>query len=517
MGAKFRPPQGRLETAALPRIVRDLWRAGATGILHLWNQTEGKRIVFKNGDIVFAGTNQDNERLGERLIRAGKIKRSVLDLSFRVMERSHERFGKTVVDLGWVSPMEMQRSVAAQIKDIIYSVFTWQEGDYRFEVTHEPVSDDLALELQTAEVIYEGACRFGNVDAIRAAIGSWNNPLVLTEGKRLSIPVTQDDGYVLSRVDGEASIGDIVATSPLGEEETLRHIYALQLAGVIEVSDTSKPSRDVGDEELPEIEPSAPESQPSAFSEDPVVSEEERRFRDAVLARHAALQFGNYYDRLGADLDASSKRIRAAYEEVMASLEPAATFRDRIDDIQKKLDNVRRQVREAYEVLSVAETRWQYDRSVANLSPESTLAAHTVTNTIDPVSRTADTLAPGTSPRREQAELLFLEAKRLHNGGDYFDAIASLNEALNMNPMSGQYHRLLAQWLAQNPGCWEASQEHFERAIELDGQDIEAYLGLAALHEEASHVDKASPLYEHILSLDPDNRVAREKLEHRAS
>ena len=91
-----------------------------------------------------------------------------------------------------------------------------------------------------------------------------------------------------------------------------------------------------------------------------------------------------------------------------------------------------------------------------------------------------------------------------------FDAIASLNEALTLDPSCGQYHRLLAQWLAQNPGCWEPAQEHFERAIELNDKDVEAYLGLAALHEEASHKDKASPLYEHILSLDPGNRVARE-------
>jgi tetratricopeptide (TPR) repeat protein len=497
MGTKFRPPQGRLEAAALPRIVRDLWRAEATGILHLWNQEASKQIVFKHGDIVFAGTNQESERLGERLVRTGKIKRSVRDLAFRVMERSHERFGKTVVELGWVSPMEMQRAVAGQIKEIIYSVFTWHEGDYRFEVSHDPVSDDLALELHTAEVIYEGACRISDRAATRAGIGSWNDSVVLADGKRLGIPVTRDDGFILSRVDGTATIGDIVAASPLGEEDTLRRIYAMLLAGVIAIGDGQKtPSEESDDDET-------------------TITEQEREFRDAVLARHAALQFGNYYDRLGVDLDASGKKIRAAYEEVMASLEPKAELRDRIDDIAKQLHNVRRKVREAYEVLSVAETRWQYDRNVANTSPESTLAAHTVAH--HPLSAHDDpaaTLVPGSSPKREQAELLFLEAKRLYNGGDYFDAVASLNEALGLEPANGQYHRLLAQWLAQNPGCWETSQQHYERAIELDGNDVEAYLGLAALHEEASRDDKASPLYERILKLDPDNRVARDKLEH---
>jgi tetratricopeptide (TPR) repeat protein len=392
--------------------------------------------------------------------------------------------------------MEMQRSVAGQIKDIIYSVFTWHEGDYRFEVTQHPVPEELALELHTAEVIYEGACRISDFAAIRAGVGSWNNRLVLADGKRLGIPVTQDDGYVLSRVNGNATVGDIVATSPLGEEETLRRLYALLLAGVIEIGEQeTRIDDEVSDDEA-------------------TATEDERGFRDAVLARYAALQFGNYYDRLGIDLDASGKKVREAYEAVMASLEPDAAFRDRLEDLEKKLASVRRKVREAYEVLSVAETRWQYDRSVANASPESTLAAHAISHSVDPTGNPAQTLVPGSSPKKDQAEFLFLEAKRLYNGGDYFDAIASLSEALTLDPGIGQYHRVLGQWLAQNPGCWEAAQEHFERAIELDQHDVEAYLGLAALHEEASRREKASPLYQHILTLDPGNRVAKEKLEH---
>ena len=100
MKTRYPSNQGRLETASLPRIVRDLWRAKATGNLRLWNRDATKRLVFKDGHIVFAGTNVEKEKLGERLVQAGKIDRSVLDLSFRVMERSDERFGKTIVEMG---------------------------------------------------------------------------------------------------------------------------------------------------------------------------------------------------------------------------------------------------------------------------------------------------------------------------------------------------------------------------------------------------------------------------------
>ena len=144
---------------------------------------------------------------------------------------------------------------------------------------------------------------------------------------------------------------------------------------------------------------------------------------------------------------------------------------------------------------------------MTGISPDTdTVAGPTLDAVVAAIS--TKTLAPSTASRAEKAELHFLEAKRLHNGGDYVDARAALNEAVALDPGKGSYHRLLAQWLSQNPGCWEAAQKHFEEAIQLDAGDVEAHLGLAALHEEAS-----SSIYEKVLTLDPDNRIAREKLE----
>ena len=151
---------------------------------------------------------------------------------------------------------------------------------------------------------------------------------------------------------------------------------------------------------------------------EPTVSEDERRFRDAVLARHTALEFGNYYDCLGVDVDTSAKKVRAAYEEVVASLEPQSAFRDRIGDIETKLANVRRKVREGLRSPerrrnSVA-VRTELREYVARVDAR---GPHRVRPYTDD-SRTdwAQTLVPGSSPKRkEQAELLFLEAKRLYN------------------------------------------------------------------------------------------------------
>jgi hypothetical protein len=496
-------------------VVRDVWRARATGILHLSSGATAKKIFFKSGEIVFAATNEERERLGERLVRAGRIKRSIVDLACRVMERSHQRFGKTIVEWGWVSPAEIQYWIAEQIKDIVYSVFSWSSGDYRFEPAEEPVEPDLLLELHTAEVIWEGARRIGNLDAIRVGVGDPKGSLALAGGSRLGIPVGQNEGYILARVDGQTTISEILSSSPLEEEDTLRCIYALLLAGVLERMDSLPSSQD----------PS--EASKDSLGGQPVKGgakeDDARRFRDAVVARYAAMQFGNLYDRLGVDVGASTQDIRKAYHEVIQSLEPEPHYKDQIQDLKRRLDKVRRKVIEAHDVLTDRKRRRAYDRSIGEASPDSTLAHGSPPQAASP--EMAATLAsqpmaapegtPQSSPssesavKKKEAEAHYADGRVRMAAGQYFDAVAALDEAVRLDPDKGEYHRVLAQLLSQNPSCSRASQEHFERAIELDPDDKEAYRGLANLLEQNGLTERARRILEKVTTIEQNHGNAR--------
>ncbi|HSF18029.1 MAG TPA: DUF4388 domain-containing protein [Vicinamibacteria bacterium] len=460
--------EGHIGIATLPAVVRDLCRAEASGILHLKNGGIEKSIFFRRGEIVFAATSLENERLGERLVRAGKIKRSVLELAIRVMTRSHERLGKTIVEWGWISPLEMQRWVASQIKDIIYSVFTWSSGEYRFEPKDQPLPEDLALEIHTAEVIYEGTRRISDLKAIRAGVGPPSGALRLIEGTRLGIPITHEDGFILSRVNAHTTILDIVSDSPLGEEEALRRIYALLLAGVVERAEPVPAARQ-------ETEPTV------TFT-----SEDEKQFRDSIIVRQAAMRFGNYYDRLGLSFGASLRAIQDAYEEVLRSIAPSPSLREKVGDIEDQIGEVRRKVVEAYRVLSDPQRRRLYDRSLSGSSTESTVAATTLgarTVVAPPAKNGAE--------KAQKAELYYIEANRSWQTGEYFDAIAGINEALRLDPDKAHYHRVLANWLSENPSCTEAAVAHFRRAIELDPENRQTHHELAAFLEQNGEIQKA--------------------------
>ncbi len=514
---------GRLGTATLPRVVQDLWRAQASGILHLSQDPANKRVYFRKGDIVFAGTNLEHERLGERLVREGKIPRSVLDLAFRVVERSNERFGKTIVEMGWVSPQEMQQRVAEQIKDIIFSVFTWESGEYRFERSDNPVDQDLALELQTAEVIYEGVRRISDVRSIRVGIGSYSRILELANGKRLDIPISKEDGYILSKVNGATTISQILSGSPLTQEETLRRIYALLLADVLRIGNPGAQAHppDGGAE-------AATNGRSVSAKRDEV--DETKKYRNGVEARYAAMKLGSLYDRLEVDSGASTERILEAYQSVMKAIEPGPSLRGNIEDLQPRLEKMQRKILDAYKTLTNPERRREYDLYLKGTSPDATAASEVKPkkngareSSVTMASRASNTPfdsdqepSPGEIGKRA-AEPHYIDAKRHLDAGLYFEAIGSLNEALRLDPENGKYHRLLGQLLAQNPSCAKASQQHFQRAIEIDPDDTNAYLGLADLFEEAGLAVRARRVYEKVITIEPENEVALRKLNGIAS
>lgn len=518
-GAKFMQARskGHLGTATLPRLLQDLWRARVTGILHLSQESTSKQIYFRRGDIVFAGTNLEHERLGERLVRQGMISRSALDLAFRVVERSRERFGRTIVEMGWVSSQEMQQRVAEQIKDIIFSVFSWEMGVYHFERSDHPVDSDLVLELKTAEVLYEGARHISDVRSIRIGIGSDAKILQLTKRKRLDIPISEKDVSILSMVDGATSISQILSVSPLKQDETLRRIYALLLADVLRtanpVTQTRAPTNGV-----------QTRSNGKSVSKPSSVGDEEKIFRNRVVALHAAMTFENLYDRMEIDVNSSIEEIRDAFQEVMKSLEPSRAFQANIEDLQYRLEKIRRMVVEAYKTLSDPQKRRDYDLYLKATSPEATSVSvsepqngpqessiTTALRALSPMfgSRSVRCDLDGT---RKDAEPHYIDAKRYIDAGRYLEAIGSLNAALRFDPNNAKLHRLLGHLFAQNPGCDQVSREHYRKAIELDPYDVDSHLGLADLLEEAGLLTRAQKVYEKVIGIVPDNEVALRKL-----
>jgi hypothetical protein len=64
-----------------------------------------------------------------------------------------KRLGAILVEKGFLPPKELFRGLKIQVKEIIFSLFLWRDGEYQFEERLPP--DILQLHIDFEELISE--------------------------------------------------------------------------------------------------------------------------------------------------------------------------------------------------------------------------------------------------------------------------------------------------------------------------------------------------------------------------
>jgi hypothetical protein len=145
---------GKLQDVALADLLRNLLSSKATGILTLQHNGQEKSIYLKDGNIVFASSNLLEDRLGNILVHAGKLTQEQAEAVLKLRGATHKKFGAIIVELGFLTPKELFDGLKLQVKEIIYSLFRWEDGAYRFMAGELP-SQTIPLILDPIQLISE--------------------------------------------------------------------------------------------------------------------------------------------------------------------------------------------------------------------------------------------------------------------------------------------------------------------------------------------------------------------------
>jgi hypothetical protein len=158
--------QETLETANLADLLLNLHLGRRSGILRVSQNDVKKSIYFLNGSIVFAHSNQKYDRLGETLLRLGKITLEEFELASREVIEKGKRLGQALSDLGFISAQEISSSVHYQLQQITYSLFDWDSGECVFIERERPVFEDIMIDISTPNLILEGIRSMTNPDLL---------------------------------------------------------------------------------------------------------------------------------------------------------------------------------------------------------------------------------------------------------------------------------------------------------------------------------------------------------------
>lgn len=145
---------GRLQETVLPDLLRALYTSQASGTLTLLGQGGKKTVFLKKGRIVSAASSLPEDLLGNILVKEGRLSRDQVDLILNSENATGKKFGALVVEMGFMDPKGLFEGLKAQVREIIFSVFKWEEGTYRFEPEELP-KNLIPLSIDPAELLSE--------------------------------------------------------------------------------------------------------------------------------------------------------------------------------------------------------------------------------------------------------------------------------------------------------------------------------------------------------------------------
>lgn len=146
---------GKISFTPLVDVLELLRQRKATGILTIRSGDLKKCIYYKNGQIVFAASNSRYDQLGDVLVKTGKLTLENLAYATQLYKKNAglKKLGAILVENGLIASKDLFGGLKSQVKDIIYSLFLLEEGDYQFE-DHFP-SDIIQLQIDFQDLIAE--------------------------------------------------------------------------------------------------------------------------------------------------------------------------------------------------------------------------------------------------------------------------------------------------------------------------------------------------------------------------
>jgi hypothetical protein len=231
---------GSLAERDFPELVQHLYEQRWTGALTLTNAGIGKSVVVQDGRMVFASSSSRDDRLGELLLRRGKISFQQYAEASRAIGPG-KRLGTILVEQGALDARELVKAVIDHTQEILYGAFLWIEGQYRLQ-PGPPSSEAITLKISTPDIIMEGIRRIEAWSRIERAVGGIEAVYTRAEDYEAVLAqmnVSFEKLSLLTMLHEPRDVRSICQESSLPDFEVCRTLWAFRVIGVIWRSDAA--------------------------------------------------------------------------------------------------------------------------------------------------------------------------------------------------------------------------------------------------------------------------------------
>ncbi len=537
--------RGNLKETFIGELLAELYRERSSGALLVKKDRLKKIVYMKGGYPVFVKSNLLNECLGKIMVREKMINEKECEESITRMKESGRQQGTVLIEMGCISPHNLQYALQIQLESKLFDLFGWEDGDFQFNPKTVVPPNTVSLDNSTAALIYEGIRKYLKRDRLRAFLDPFldhyvvPNPDPLCRFQDMDLDVAEE--AFVSALRGDRRLREILDFG-LDKERAYQFTYALQCAKMVlfekEPPENTEPEdedQDFGGEEIdtqddldvptessdpddgpsenrqgkveeinreialdpgPPPVPSAAASQPSN-GEIPIgeLTVEERNLREELATKAEEMKKLDYFEVLGVSKTASAAEIKKAYFALAKQYHPDRLSDSASVEIRNLADDIFHLISNAHDVLDDSASRERY------LEELSSGVKRDVSSEISKIL---------------SAEGLFQKGEIALRKRDYAQAKEFFGQAVMLCPDEGEFHAFLGWTMFQNDPKNEAevrmARDQLNKAITLNPKVDKSYLFLGYIYKAMNYREMSEHEFEKAIQCNPDCTEALREL-----
>lgn len=235
--------QGNLRDFSVTQLLNLVNLANKSGALLIQAPNEGARLIFRQGKLAHAQLASDKDgaqgSLPSVLHRAEKINDAQLNtLRLRAAEMSDKELGLLLINAGYVTQQDILESLQAFFVDIVQQLFTWVEGQFKFDPSQDVPENKIPVRIALENLIMEGSRQTHEWEQLNFEIPNLDMALAFTDRPGVNLKkvnLNVEEWRVVSYINPKNSIRQIAKASKMNDLEIRRIVYGLMQAGLVKL------------------------------------------------------------------------------------------------------------------------------------------------------------------------------------------------------------------------------------------------------------------------------------------
>jgi len=529
--------------------VKGIYQKKLWGELKLTFEKGNRYIYFQNGEIHYAKSEIDGERLGDFLVKHDYLSFEEVDAALSFSNWEKMKLGKYLINTHQLTSEEIEYAVLDVVNAIVASPF--KEPFIKIEFHEGEIKGDseTIISISTGDILINSVRNLED-DSVFDDFYNVCKMLKPTNCAKShdiydNLRINPEEGFLFSRIDGYSTVEEIEKVTGFHGNKLARMLFGLTLLGIVEFKEEVKLSEKTSPKHQKITEPKErtkniespnkikekeavlkqkitqeedeekhkPEVGRYSFSankqvqrkektvikspiakREPKVEEkltqEELNFINEVKGIYKKINETSYYDLLNLDKNANSKEIKNSYMKMVKKFHPDKYAHKKFGNLGNILDKVFAFISTANTVLSDDKKRREYEVKELKL-----------------IKVKED------SYFGRKVNILIEKAHFDVEQGAIEDAETKIKEAIKYDSENPQLLIELGKIHMEFDDMFSEASHNFRKALKIDPALPDGYLWLARLAIKLGDVEKASKHYKNLQSFDSDNQEAEEFFE----